>query len=416
MSEIEQKYSMREVMSPLVVRMLIGVGLNALGGGLTLSLLLVYLTQIRDIPTSQATLTLSIMALVSFAVTGPVGTLVDKYGPQPVMLVGLVVDAVAVGLWSQVHTLRDAYLVGILAAIGGSSIWPPQSAMIARITPPEHRQRVYGIQFMLLNAGLGAGGLVGSLMVIANDAASFERLYYLNAASYVSYFLIALTLKVGRGPETHEEEELSEGGYREVFRDRAMVRLSLSSLLMLVSGYASIEAGLSLFATAHVGLSPKWLGVIFGVNTATIVLAQTFVLKWSHRRSRSRLLTGVGLLWAVSWIVVALSVPTGGATAVVLLCVSQFIFALGETLWSPIAPALANELAPINLRGRYNALSSLQWNVANAVGPLIAALTLGQNLPYLWISALLVGCLIAAGLMSRLSQILTPEQDGRIAA
>lgn len=415
MSEIEQKYSMREVMSPLVSRLLVGVGLNALGGGLTLSLLLVYLTQIRDIPTSQATLTLSIMALVSFAVTGPVGTLVDKYGPQPVMLVGLVVEATAVGLWSQVHSIRDAYLVGILAAIGGSSIWPPQSAMIARITPPEHRQRVYGIQFMLLNAGLGAGGLVGSLMVIANDAASFERLYYLNAASYVSYFLIALTLKVGRGPETHPEEEISEGGYREVFQDRAMVRLSLSSLLMLVSGYASIEAGLSLFATVHVGLSPKWLGVIFGVNTATIVLAQTFVLKWSHRKSRSRLLTGVGLLWAVSWVVVALSVPTGGVTAVILLCISQFIFALGETLWSPIAPALANELAPANLRGRYNALSSLQWNVANAVGPLIAALTLGQDLAYLWIGVLLLGCLIAAILMSKLSQILTAEQDGRVA-
>lgn len=415
MTENEHKYSIREVLSPLVIRMLAGVGLNAVGGGLTMSLLLVYLTQIRDIPTSQATVTLSIMAIVSLVVTGPVGTLVDRFGPQPIMLIGLVVEAIAVGMWSQVHTLRDAYFVGILAAIGGSSIWPPQSAMIARITPPEHRQRVYGIQFMLLNAGLGLGGLIGAIMVVANDAASFERLYYLNAASYVSYFLIALTLKVGRGPELNHDEDLSEGGYREVFKDKAMVRLSLSSLLMLVAGYASIEAGISLFATAHVGLSPKWLGVIFGANTATIVLAQTFVLKWSYRKSRSRLLTGVGLLWAFSWVIVALAVPTGGGLAVVLLCFSQFIFALGETLWSPIAPALANELAPTHLRGRYNALSSLQWNVANTVGPLVAAATLGQDLPYVWISSLLIGCLIAAFLMSRLRHILTAEQDGRVA-
>ncbi len=407
---------MREVLSPMVIRMLAGVGLNAVGGGLTLSLLLVYLTQIRDIPTAQATVTLSIMAVVSLAVSGPVGTLVDKYGPQPVMLVGLVVDAVAVGLWSQVHTLRDAYLVGILGAIGGSSIWPPQSAMIARITPPEHRQRVYGIQFMLLNAGLGLGGVIGSLMVIANDAASFERLYYLNAASYVSYFVIALTMKVGRGKETHHEEELSEGGYREVFKDKVMVRLSISSLLMLVAGYASIEAGISLFATAHVGLSPKWLGVIFGVNTATIVLGQTFILKWAHLKSRSRLLTGVGLLWAVSWVVVALAVPTGNGVAVFLLCLSQFIFAIGEMLWSPIGPALANELAPPNLRGRYNALSSLQWNVANTAGPLIAAVTLGRGFPYLWIGTLLLGCIVASILMSKLRFVLTAEQDGRVVA
>ena len=415
MSEIEPKYSMRAVMSPLVIRMLAGVGLNAIGGGLTLSLLLVYLTQIRNISTAQATITLSVMAVISLGVTGPVGTLVDRYGPQPVMLVGLVVEAIAVGLWSQVHTVRDAFFVAILGAIGGSSIWPPQSALIARITPPEHRERVYGIQFLLLNAGLGFGGVAGSLMVIANDSASFERLYYLNAASYVFYFLIALTLKVGRGREIHQEDEISKGGYREVFRDRTMVRLSLSSLLMLVSGYASIEAGLSLFATAHVGLSPKWLGVIFGANTFTIVIAQTFVLKWCHRKSRSRLLTGVGILWAFSWLVVALSIPTGNVIAVILLCISQFIFAIGETIWSPIAPAMANELAPPHLRGRYNALASLQWNVANTIGPLIAAVTLGQNLPYVWVGTLLVGCLIASLLMSRLRFTLTPEQDGRVA-
>lgn len=407
---------MREVLSPLVVRMLAGVGLNALGGGLTMALLLVYLTQIRDISTSQATVTLTLMAVISLIVTGPVGTLVDRFGPQPVMLVGLVFDAFAVGMWSQVHNVRDAYLVGIMSAIGGSTIWPPQSAMIARITPTEHRQRVYGIQFMLLNAGLGLGGLIGSLMVIANDAASFERLYYLNAASYLFYFLIMLTMKVGRGPETHHEEELSESGYKEVFKDRVMVRLTVSSLLMLTAGYASIEAGLALFATIHVGLAPNWLGVIYGANTATIVIAQTYVLKWSHKKSRSRLLTSVGFLWAFSWLVVAISVPTGGSFAVILLCLSQFIFALGETLWSPIAPALANELAPAHLRGRYNALSSLQWNIANAIGPLIAAVTLGQNLPYLWIGILLVGCLVSALLMNRLGKILTPEQDGRVLA
>ncbi|MEN9693180.1 MAG: hypothetical protein RLZZ330_824 [Actinomycetota bacterium] len=412
----ESKYSIREVLSPIVLRLLTGVGLNALGGGLTLSLLLVYLTQIRGIETAQATLTLSIMAIISFAITGPVGTLVDRFGPQPVMLCGLVVDAIAVGLWSQVHTIQDAYLVGILGAIGGSSIWPPQSALIARITPPEHRQRVYGIQFMLLNAGLGLGGVIGSLMVIAGDAQSFERLYYLNAASYAFYFLIALTFKVGRGREVHHEEEISEEGYREVFKDKIMVRLTLSSMLLLVSGYASIESGLSLFTTVQVGLSPKWLGVIFGVNTATIVLMQTLALKWSYRKSRSRILSGVGLLWASSWVVVGLAVPAGGAIAIALLCLSQFVFALGEILWSPIAPALANELAPPHLRGRYNALGSLQWNVANTAGPLIAAATLGRDKPYLWIGILTVGCLIGAYFMTQLKNNLTPAQDGLVDA
>ncbi len=56
------------------------------------------------------------------------------------------------------------------------------------------------------------------------------------------------------------------------------------------------------------------------------------------------------------------------------LIVAMSTFALGETLWSPVAPALLNELAPEHLRGRYNSFQSLLWGVSGAIGPMITGL------------------------------------------
>lgn len=406
--------SLRSVLTPNITKILIGVGLNSLGNGLTLSLLLVYLVQIRDISADRASILLSWMAILGLVLTGVVGAIVDRVGPRPVLLAGLVIEAVGVGFWSQVTTFTQALVVSSIVAVGGSSIWPPQTALLARLAPVEHRQRVYGLNFMLLNAGLGLGGLVGALLIIEGDAESFKRLYIINALSYVTYFVVAISLKgVGGRIEHDPDEEKPTGGYRDVFADRRLVRLALGGLIMLICGYASVESGLAIFTTEFVDLSPKWLGVIFAVNTFTIVGLQALTLKWMNLKSRSRLLGLVGLLWSGSWLVIAFSIQTTGLVAVFLLCTSQFVFAIGEMLWAPISPAMANELAPEHLRGRYNAMISLQWGVAGSIGPLITGMTLGRGHPLVWTLTLAVGSLFAAYLMLTLRRFLTAEQDGR---
>ena len=89
-------------------------------------------------------------------------------------------------------------------------------------------------------------------------------------------------------------------------------------------------------------------------------------------------------------------------------------FAVGETLWSPIVPALINDLAPDRLRGRYNSLQGLVWGVSGALGPGLTALLLGAGLVSLWIGLVVVGCTAAAVMALRLRSHLTPELDGRV--
>ena len=77
-------------------------------------------------------------------------------------------------------------------------------------------------------------------------------------------------------------------------------------------------------------------------------------------------------LWAVSWVMLGLSGALPVTFAVVAICLSTAVFALGETLSAPIMPSLVNDLAPAHLRGRYNAVQSITWGVSGALGPAIA--------------------------------------------
>ncbi len=212
-------------------------------------------------------------------------------------------------------------------------------------------------------------------------------------------------------------EEHEQGGYRDVLRDRAMLRLSAVALVLLASGYGALELGYPAFVTQVLHVAPRVVAFGFVANTLAIVLGQMVAIRLIQGRSRSRVLATVGVLWAVSWGVLGLAVPISTqAVVVTLVLAAPVVFALGETIFQPVMPALVNELAPEHLRGRYNAMSSLVWNVAGVVGPAIAGLLLGAHLGGLWIAVVVGGCLVAGAAALRLRRTLTPAQDGLLPA
>ena len=104
---------------------------------------------------------------------------------------------------------------------------------------------------------------------------------------------------------------------------------------------------------------------------------------------------------------------TSVLVAVIAVAAATTVFALGEMVWSPTFPALVNDLAPDALRGRYNALAGIAWNVGNVLGPAYAGLLLGHGLAEAWPVVTAAGCLLAGLLALRLRHHLTAAQDGR---
>ena len=408
--------STRTPLDPLVHRLFVGIAFSALGSGLTMPFLYVYLAEVRGIATATVGLLFAWMGLLGFLGSPLGGTLIDKLGPRPVMVVGLTTEALGVASLTVVHNAWHALAVATFLTLGTVGLYPAATAMLTRLVPEGRREKVYGFQFMLMNAGLGVGGVVSALLVDMSDPASFQRIYLVDALSYVAYIGVVLSLPRGTGALSRQDADEAVGpqpGWGAVLRDRALLRVVLTSMVVITFGYAQFEAGFAAYTVGVAGIPANALGWAFGANTASIVVAQLFALRIIEGRSRTRMLALCAAIWSVSWAIIALSDAVSGAAAVTLVVVGLGTFGLGETLWAPVAPAIVNDLAAEELRGRYNALQGMTWTVAMIVGPALAGLLIGNGLVHVWVACTVGGTAVASVLFLRLRRHLSPLQDGR---
>ena len=388
--------------------------INALGSGFTLPFLLIYLHTVRGISLSVTGFVLATLG-VAGVVSGPVvGTAIDRFGARRVLAASLGVSTVGAVLLTQVGGVTSAFVAVAVSGLGGASAWPATNALLSGVTTPEQRSRVFAVEFTLLNAGVGLGGIVGGLLADTSRPVTFQLLYAADAASFVLAAAVLATLPRGTGgpvaappgqPGGHE-------GWGRVLRDRPMRWLCLLMLIVVSAGYAQLDSGFPAFATEVAGVSTRVIGFAFAVNTGVIVLGQLFVLTRLEGHRRTRAIAGFGLLIACSWGLFGLSALTSHAVGAALVVVSLGVFAVGETLWSPTGNALLNDLAPPHLRGRYNALGSLTWQLALIVGPITSGLLLGAGHPGAYLGVLLVACAAVVVLALRLERRLTPAQNG----
>lgn len=386
-----------------------------LGRGLTLSLFIVYLHNARGFSTTFSTLLLAASAVAGLCTSPIWGTMTDRFGPMNVLLISYVAEAGALIGWAYASTERAAIVYGFLVAVLGGGGWGPSSTMLSRMVPDDLRQRAFGVNFMLVNLGIGFGGLVSASIVDLHRPVTFTVLYVINSAVTIvtAAFLIPLRRQGGPVTDHHDDPVKRAEGWREVVRDRRLVLLVVASLVLLTGGYGSQEAGFSLFVVNNLHLSVHVIGVIFFFNTSTIVLAQLWVLNRIEGRSRARVMAVVGVLWFVFWAILDVTLALPPVLTVASLCAAMVVFAIGETMLSPTGSAIVNEIAPEHLRGRYNAALGLTWGVSASVAPIIVALFFDNHLGNWWPLSIGVMALASSALMLNLRHHLNDREDGR---
>jgi MFS family permease len=407
-------------LDPRVHRLFLGFAFSALGSGLTMPFLYVYLAEVRGIETATVGWMFAWMGLLGFAMAPVGGTLIDRFGPRPVMVVGLVVEAVCTTSIGYVETVTQGFVVASFIVLGTVGLWPASTAMLTRLVPAEAREKVYGINFMLLNAGLGLGGVVSALIIDTTSVASFQRLYLVDGLTYLAFIAVLVTLPRGTGAAPSVDAPAAEAGGPEVeqpswavvLRDRTLLRVVAISVLAVTFGYAQMEAGLAAYAVSVAGIPARALGWAYAANTAAIVGGQLVTLRLIRGRRRTAVLALCAATWSVSWLVIAAADAVDGWVAIGAIVLGLGLFGAGETLWAPVAPAIVNDLAREDMRGRYNALQGMTWTVASIVGPASAGLLIGNGLPGVWVLCVVGGTAVAAVLFLDLRRHLSDAQDG----
>ncbi|WP_295034606.1 MFS transporter [uncultured Microbacterium sp.] len=384
------------------------VAIQTLGRGLTLPFTIIYLHEVRGFDLGVSGALMSIIAVTGLIVTGPGGTLIDRYGARRVLLAGLMAMIAGCALLAFATTPAVAAIALVLIGVNFGVSWPGFNSVIAAIVDGDLRQQYFGVNFALVNLGIGVGGIVGGFFIDVHRPETFTAIFLIDAAS--SLIPMALLLGPLRHVRTHADpaqphEEPAEG-YRQILRRPAVLWLTLLTFLAVFIGYGQMEGGFPAFARQVSGVSTQVIGFSFAVNTAVIVLLQFAVLKLIRGRRRTRVMQIMTLVWGLSWVLLGLTglLPKSLAAAIGVL-LFMGVFAFGETMLQPTVPAIYNDLASDRSRGRYNAINAAAFQGGAIAGPIAAGLLLGEGRQTWFIVTMVVGsvliCLLAFALERR---------------
>lgn len=400
--------------------MLASLVFDFIGTGLVMPFAVVYLHEVRSFSLQTSGVLLALPAIVGLTAVGPGGVLIDRLGPRRVVIAAVTLEIVAQLLMANARVVPVAAISLVCSGLAVGVIFPAVQAIVASIMPSDQRQHYFGLSFTLLNLGMGIGGMLGGAIVDVRRPGTFELVYYVDAATFVLPLVLYLwPLRRFGGPASSggpaEVGSVAAGGYAHVVRDPAMRLLVVLGFVTAFIGYAQFGVGFQAFARSAAHVSTQVLGWAYAANTAVIVLAQLFVLRFVTGRRRTRALLVMCALWALSWSLLAVAGGVGesnAALAAVLVCLTATVFGVGETFLQPTLPAMVNDLAPDHLRGRYNSASAAAFHVAEIVGPPFAGLLIGHALGGWYAVALVAGCVLAGGVTLAVERRLEPRVNG----
>jgi MFS family permease len=377
----------------------VGGLVNSFGNGIVLPFLIIYLHNVRGIPLGLAGLAAAIQSAAALGSGFVAGTLSDRVGAKRVLLGSLMVVTVAFALMPFIREAWHAFAIYVVWGAGSGAFWPSQGALLAGLAPPERRAPAFALQRLTMNLGVALGGVCAGLIASVAHPSSFTVLFLINCATFVGYIVVLTRV---RAPELHPER--LHGRWRDVGRDRVFVAFTLLNAAFMTVAISLMVELLPAFAKNVAGVNERQIGIIFALDSIGIVLFQLPIAKLLEGRRRMAGLAAMGILWAVSLLLVwAAGVWTTTTVAALVLAGASLVFAIGECLHGAIQAPLSADLAPPRLLGRYLALSSLSWQVGWIVGPAGGGFLLQHAPLALWpiAAAANVACAVGALALER---------------
>ncbi|SCG54185.1 Predicted arabinose efflux permease, MFS family [Micromonospora inositola] len=364
-----------------------GTLINRLGS-FVLVFLAIYLTQERGFSASQAGLVLGLWGVGGAVGTTVGGTLADRWGRRPTLLtahLGAATMMLALGL---ARPLWAVALGALLLGTFAEAARPAFGAMMIDVVPEKDRLRAFSLNYWAINLGFACAAVLAGLAA----QAGYLLLFVVDAATTLITALIIFTrvkeTRTTSAAAVAKGDAAPRGALRTILTDRVylgFVALNLFAALVFLQHISMLP-----IAMGDSGLTPATYGSVIALNGVLIVVGQLFVPRLIKGRSRSHVLALASLVMGLGF---GLTAFAGTAW---FYGVTVLIWTLGEMLNSPSNSTLIAELSPAALRGRYQGVFSLSWQIAGAAAPILGGLVrehVGNGA--LWLGCAAIGAVTA---------------------
>jgi MFS family permease len=359
---------------------------DLIGFGVILPLLPFYASDFGASPV-QVGLLYSVFSVAQLIFSPIWGSLSDRIGRRPVMLLSTAGAAVAYVVFGLAETLTVLFVARFIAGVMGGNISAAQ-AYIADSTTPENRARGMG----LLGAAFGLGFVMGPAIATAlihpafqqffvtqgwDSTAAFIAEHRLSLPAYAaallssaSFVLVWFKLEETVVPGAHAASGNQRSGFftlqywKDLPLDQPKVRWMFASFFLLSFAQASLYSSFPLFCEAVLGMTAEQVGVQFFYIGIIAVAVQGFLIKPLTKLFREETLFLVGnIMMVLGLFMIAFT------TEVWHLTVYLVIMTFGNSLNAPTITSLLSKSADPSRVGTIMGAAQGLGGLGRTLGP-----------------------------------------------
>lgn len=375
---------------------------TAFGTGLFYPFTIVFFVKYTGLPLTVVGAGLTAAGVLSLVLVPVAARLIDRIGALRMLLLVLVLRAAVYAAFAVRVDLVPFVLLSAIEATAMRLNGAAEQSVVAEYAPVDERRRWFSLSRLAFNGGIGAGSVLGGLLVALGDR-GYLALPLTNAASFV---IAALCYqRLGRCAPEGEITPVgitgrTGGGVTRVLRHRTFLVVaflnSLAYLIMLAPELA---------LPPYLGDGLRWptylASVFFVVNTALILALQLPLNRRFEAVPRHRVLAVSLPLMSGFFVAVICSRFLDPLWGGCVIAVGVAVFTIGEILFTATVRTELAALAPADSRGAFMGVNESFSGLAGAAAPLLFTLGLQRAPDLLWFGLALL-CLIGAGAFAAL--------------
>jgi len=362
----------------------------ALGFAIFHPFLGIYLHEELGISMTKVGLMLMISGIIG-TLSGPFGgSLSDRIGRKKLLSTIYITRAIVFFSLALLVFYRQPFFVfaafWMIGAIMGSASHPILDAIIADIIPIKFRAEAYSLMKAGVNIGWAIGPVIGGIVFVWG--------YHYPLGITAISLVIASVLIVVKLPETRsiKSGEKSRHTIKILKDDPHLAQFLVFFICMsLLRGQLSIT--LSMHLSANLGMSKPFIGLIYMVNAAMVIILQVPVMRYIVRFNPLLRMLAASLIYTAGYFLIG----QAGVFAMVILAI--VIITTAEIIESPTAAAYVSSMAPSSEAGAYMGAHSMANLLGWLMGPLVGGLVLDNiaSVSMAWTTISMLGVVAAVG-------------------
>ena len=306
----------------------------------------------------------SIFAIMQ-VIFGPIiGSLSDRYGRRPILLISLAVVAVDFVIMGLAHTMWLLLLTRIVGGIA-TATQATASAFIADISAPEKKAANFGLIGAAFGIGFVLGPVIGGLLADFGHRTPFFAAAALAVVNMVfGYFVLPETVddKIRR-PFTLARAN-PFGAFAQISRLPGLGRL-LTIVFLYEFAFIVYPAIWAYFTPERFGWDETMVGLSLGAFGISMAIVQGVIIRWIIPRYGERNTIIYGMVFNIG-IFIVLTMITSGTITLLLTPITAF-----GAVVTPALQGMMSRRAADNQQGELQGVITSMKAIAMILSPLV---------------------------------------------